>query len=107
MITLEYHCYQNEAKYQKLQRLDESVDLENNLINNKTGKKVSNWLQTEMYHKNHGPHPMSIFDRDGISNYVSTNKDILHEQREGNDKQFMIVKDDMLNDHYTDEIHRN
>jgi len=50
---------------------------------------------------------MSIFDRDGISNYVSTNKDILHEQREGNDKQFMIVKDDMLNDHYTDEIHRN
>lgn len=60
-----------------------------------------------MYNKNHPAHPMSIFDRGSITNYVSTSKDILEEQRDGNDKTFMIVKDDLLNDHYTDEIHRN
>jgi len=55
----------------------------------------------------HNKHKMSFYDRDGITNYSLDNKDILQDQRQGNNRSFMNINEDQLADKFSDEIKRN
>lgn len=81
MITFEYHCYQTECLYTMLKPVDplDEVAMEQSP------------LQTHKFNVGYEPHPMSAFDRDGITNYRDTNQDIFEEDKLKQQYRFMRI----------------
>lgn len=48
VITLEYHYYQDDCKYTKLQALNEHIDVDGKIVD-ENGKPVLNMLATEQF----------------------------------------------------------
>lgn len=84
MVTFEYHCYQNESQYSILQAVD------------KTNSAGANVLRTHEFDSNDTPHPMSIFEKTGITNYRETSSDFLKQEKVKANSDFMRIYDDAL-----------
>lgn len=91
LMTLEYHYYQNDSQYIQLQRLDESID-ENGELVDALGNKVLNKFAIEKYQiESCKVHPMSSFDREDVVNFVDSGLNILEKQRTSKHPTFMKV----------------
>lgn len=104
LLSFEYHCYQNDVRYQKLRRLDDRIDKRGVLVDS-NGNPVHNLLRTQEYQRTQPPHPMSAFDRNGIRNYEDTGEDLVQEQRTLTDKaDFMTIDNNLLDDQFSIDI---
>lgn len=103
LISFEYHCYQNGARYQQLRLLDQKIN--KNILVDAQGKKVQNRLRTQEYQRTVQPHPMSVFDREGIRNYEDSGEDMIQAQRALKEEaDFMTIDNKLLEDQFTADV---
>ena len=94
------------GQYQKLRLLDQKIN-KNGILVDAQGKKVQNLLRTQEYHRTVQPHPMSVFNRDGIRNYEDTGADMIQAQRELKaEADFMTIDNKLLHDQFTADINQ-
>lgn len=106
LISFEYHCYQNGVSYQKLRLLDQKIN-KNGILVDAQGKKVQNLLRTQEYHRMLRPHPMSVFNRDGIRNYEDTGEDMIQAQAKLKDEaDFLTIDNKLLEDQFTADVNQ-